>query len=113
MRNSTDIINKLKEILKLKSDGELAKHLNISSGAIPNWKSRNKIPYEEVFTICEELNINPNNVFYDNYKEDNNKIKENKVNFKEEISNMLDELDDKKAEIYYHLIKAELLKEKL
>ena len=42
---------------------------------------------------------------------DTGKIK--KINYKEEIHKMIDDVKEEKAEIYYHLIKAELLKEKL
>jgi transcriptional regulator with XRE-family HTH domain len=37
----------------------------------------------------------------------------NDIQYKNELIKMIEELDDKKSEIYYHLIKAEILKEKL
>lgn len=54
----------MKEKLKLKNDSELAAYLGIASGTISNWKNRNKIPYEELFSICEKNNIDIGYIFY-------------------------------------------------
>lgn len=58
------ILNRVKEKLKLKNDSELAAYLGIASGTISNWKNRNKIPYEELFSICEKNNIDIGYIFY-------------------------------------------------
>lgn len=109
MRNIEEIINSLKEILGLKNDMELAQHLNISTGAIPNWKARNKIPYQEIFTICELKNIDPNIIFYGKKEKD---FEEN-VNFKDKIVKNLEKLNDKELKYFYHLMEAELAKKEL
>ncbi|MDD2896899.1 MAG: helix-turn-helix domain-containing protein [Aliarcobacter sp.] len=109
MRNTEEIINSLKEILNLKNDIELAQYLNISAGAIPNWKARNKIPYEEIFTICELKRIDPNYVFYG---KKNEILKEN-INFKEKIIENLDKLNDKELKYFYHWTSSEIAKKEL
>lgn len=88
---------------------DLANIFSTSSQNINNWKNRNKIPYEEIVTICVNNNIDINEIFTGEETEKNCP----EIDFKSEIHNMIDNLDDKKAEVYYHLIKAEILKEKL
>jgi DNA-directed RNA polymerase specialized sigma subunit len=106
MKNLEDILNRLKKELEIKNDSELAKILDLSGGVISNWKARNKIPYSEIFSICENNNLDINYIFY-NIKE--KKIIE-KINYKEEIIKKLEELKEKELKYFYHLIEAEITK---
>jgi hypothetical protein len=103
------IINRLIQELKLKNKTDLSNLMGVSTQVMGNWKVRNKVPFEEIVTICLKENININKII--SGKEETEK--QNKTNFKEELHKMIDEIKEEKAEIYYHLIKAEILKEKL
>lgn len=51
------ILNRIKEYKKFNSDLELATFLGITRQSLSNWKSRNSIDYDIVFSKCEELNL--------------------------------------------------------
>lgn len=104
-----EIINRLMTILELKNKTELASAMGVSTQVMGNWKIRNKIPYEEILTICLQKDIDIKQIITGIEEE----IKTKNINYKEEIHKMIDDIKEEKAEIYYHLIKAELLKEKL
>lgn len=105
MREINLIIERLKEKLNFTTDTELAKYLNLASGTVTNWKTRNKIPYEEIFSICENEKIDINYIFYGMYKKD-----EIKINFKDEILQIIENSDEKELEYFYYLLKAETTK---
>lgn len=105
-----DIENRIKEIFNVNKNTEIAELLGVTPARYGNWKKRESIPYNEIISLCLYKNIDMKYILT-GIKNNKNDIKN--VNFKEEIHKMIDELDEKKAEIYYHLIKAELLKEKL
>lgn len=110
-----EIIARLKEKFNITSDKELYDLMGVTQGTFSNWKNRNKIPYEELTTICFNNNLDLRYILTgeNDEKIQNENNKNNKINHREELIKMLEDLNDKKAEIYYHLIKAELLKEKL
>ena len=64
-----EIINRLIEVLNLKNKSELANIMNVSTQVMGNWKTRNKIPFEEIHTLCVNKNFDINYVFYGNKKE--------------------------------------------
>ncbi len=107
MKEINKILERLKEKLSLKNDYELTKYLGLSSGTITNWRNRKKIPYETIFTICENKKIDINYIFY-------GKIKniEEKINFLEKINIILQKSTQEELEIYYNLIKIENLRKK-
>ncbi|MBI1838252.1 MAG: helix-turn-helix domain-containing protein [Flavobacteriia bacterium] len=52
------ILNRIKECKNLSSDKELAEFLGITSQNLSNWKSRNTIDYDLIFTKCEGIDTN-------------------------------------------------------
>ena len=52
-----DILERLKKILSIESDQELAAALGVSKAAISNWKRRKTIEYERVFSVCEHVSL--------------------------------------------------------
>ena len=95
------IIKRLKEILKLKNNTELSSLFEVSTQTMGNWKSRNKIPYEEIFTLCVKNKIDINYIltgekeqFFINFKEENLKIIENAT--------------EKEQEKIYHTLKSNI-----
>ena len=103
------IIDRIKEIFNISKDKDIADKLGVSNQVFANWKMRNKIPYEKLITLCLQEDIDLKYLI--NGEKNKNFIK--KINFKEELHKLIEDIKEEKAEIYYHLIKAELLKEKL
>ena len=52
------ILNKIKAHYKLKSDADLARFLDVKSNVVSNWRDRNSIDYDIVFTKCDDLDLN-------------------------------------------------------
>lgn len=69
-KDAASILKRVKERLDFKNDSELASYLNVGNGTISNWKSRNKIPYDEIFEICEKNNFSLDYIFYGHFKQD-------------------------------------------
>lgn len=104
-----EIINRLIEVLNLKNKSELANLMNVSTQVMGNWKTRNKIPFEEIHTLCVHKNFDINYVFYGK-KNDN--FEEN-TNYREKIIENLEKLNDKELKYFYFLIESELAKKDL
>jgi hypothetical protein len=104
-----EIINRLIEVLNLKNKSELANLMEVSTQVMGNWKTRNKIPFEEIHTLCVNKNFDINYVLYGKKIEKNEK----KINYKEEITKKLEELKEKELKYFYHLIEAEITKKEL
>lgn len=55
--SSNDIIDRLKIALSISSDKELGDILGVSKAAVSNWRKRNSIDFERVFSVCERINL--------------------------------------------------------
>lgn len=55
-----DILERLKQIKKLKTDADVAKFLNIKPNTLSNWKKRNSYDLEKIITKCAENNVDLN-----------------------------------------------------
>lgn len=55
--STNDILNRLKDALSISNDQELGKALGVTKGAISNWRKRNSIDYDRVFSICERISL--------------------------------------------------------
>jgi|GEM_PF-550536 len=62
-QNANDVINRLKSLLKLKTDIQLSEFLNIKPNTISTWKKRNSLDYETVISICDLYELDLNEVF--------------------------------------------------
>ncbi|HLV51476.1 MAG TPA: helix-turn-helix domain-containing protein [Flavobacterium sp.] len=51
------IINRLKSALNIENDSDLASFLGIKPNTLSNWKTRNNIDYDLIFTKCESLDF--------------------------------------------------------
>ncbi|WP_340065159.1 helix-turn-helix domain-containing protein [Ascidiimonas aurantiaca] len=60
MQNANKIIEKLKNVFNLSTDVELAGLLKISPTTLSTWKSRNSVDYKLIITLCEENDIDLN-----------------------------------------------------
>lgn len=65
------ILNRFKQAKKITSDIELARFLGISRGTLSNWKARNSLDFDLLFSKCEHESIHwlvtgEGEVFYSN-----------------------------------------------
>lgn len=56
-KSVNDILDRLKSALSLDSDQDLANALQVSKAAVSNWRKRNSLDYDRVFSICEHINL--------------------------------------------------------
>jgi len=61
-----NIINRLKQNLKVQTDTRLSEILNIKPNTISSWKKRNTLDYSKIIEKCIELNIDLNQIFNEN-----------------------------------------------
>ncbi len=104
-----DVIERLKEELKAKTDKEIYDILGVSQGVFSNWKARNKIPYLELTTLCFEENINLKYILTGEKEEINQKIEI----YKDKLREIIKEIDDKESKYFYYLIKSKLAEKEL
>ncbi len=55
--SSNDILDRLKTALSISSDKDLGDALGVSKAAVSNWRKRNSIDLERVFSVCEHINL--------------------------------------------------------
>lgn len=53
--NKQNILDRIKELANLSSDTELANFLGIKKATLSNWRSRDTIDYDLVFSKCEHI----------------------------------------------------------
>ncbi|MDD2896709.1 MAG: helix-turn-helix domain-containing protein [Aliarcobacter sp.] len=107
MNNFEKIILNLKDALKIGSDKELSIRLNMKTNTFSERKRTNSIPHNEILELCITENLNLNEIYTDN------KVIKNEINFKEEIINNLELLNENQIKYIYHITEAEKLKGKI
>ncbi len=63
-QNANLILKKLKKTLKIATDIELSKILNVKPNTISSWKKRNTVDYNTIISICELYEIDLNSIFF-------------------------------------------------
>lgn len=106
MGNFEEVENRLFKTFNVTKAKELAEILEVSQSTYGNWRQRNKIPYDEIITICVKMNIDVNFILTGKEKEEIEK----KINFKDEILQIIENSDEKELEYFYYLLKAETTK---
>lgn len=127
MKDFEQIVKKLKEILKISKDKELAVELELTEANLNRYKTRNSIPYEQLIYLCSKHKIDFMNLILDTQLEVKNEIinNSNHISFaghnngiininssdemNMEICKCIKKLSEKRKEFYYHKIKAEIL----
>jgi hypothetical protein len=107
MNNFEKIILKLKEALNISSDKELSVRLNMKTNTFSERKRTNSVPHNEILELCITENLNLNEIYTDN------KVVKNEINFKEEIINNLELLNENQIKYVYHITEAEKIKGKI
>jgi len=103
MNNFEEIIINLKKALKISTDKDLALKLNMSSTTFSERKRTKSVPNNEIIELCITENLNINEIYTDNKNISN-------IDYKKEIINNLDSLNDKQIKYIYHITEAEKLK---
>jgi len=101
-----EIINRLKNELNITSDKELYELMEEKQGTFTNWRARNKIPYEQITTLCVSKNINLNYILGNKEKD----IKD--INYKEELLKTIEKLKNEDIQYLYHVAKSKELEKK-
>ena len=107
MNNFEKIILNLKESFKIDTDKELSLKLNMKTNTFSERKRTNSIPHNEILELCITENLNLNEIYTD--KETITK----EINYKNEIINNLELLNNTQIKYIYHLIEAEKIKKNL
>ncbi len=68
MQSVAEVIKKLKSLLGIKTDLELAKLINVKPNTISSWKSRETLQYDTIIELCKQRNIDLNDVFFHRYE---------------------------------------------
>jgi hypothetical protein len=115
--NFKEDIKKLKRLYDVFNYKELADKLELSESAIKGWAKRNTIP-EKYLKMLENTNqINSNNKNSNNISINGNNHGHININSSDEMSmeicKEIKKLSDVKKEYYYHLIKADVLREQI
>ena len=64
MQNATGVIKKLKRMLGIKTDLQLADILDVKPNTISSWKKRDSLQYEGLIALCKEHKIDLNELFF-------------------------------------------------
>lgn len=56
--SKADILDRIKLYYNMKNDADLARFLDISHATLSNWKTRDSIDYDLVFSKCEHVDLN-------------------------------------------------------
>lgn len=104
MSQFEEIFTRLYDKLGISKDSEFCKKYDIASSTLSSWKNRNSIPYEKLIEIThnEELSLD--------YILKGIEDSKSSINYKKEIVDTLDTLNDTQLEYIYHVTKAEKLK---
>lgn len=94
-----EILIRLKEYYNLKNDKEIALKIGVEQQNITNWKNRNKIPYEELISLCLKENINIKYILTGD-------IEKKTINYKEELQKTIEKLNDNDLKSVYHFAKS-------
>ena len=107
MNNFEKIILNLKESLEIDTDKELSLKLNMKTNTFSERKRTNSIPHNEILELCITENLNLNEIYTD--KETITK----EINYKNEIINNLELLNNTQIKYIYHLTEAEKIKKNM
>ncbi len=104
MRNIDDVLSRLYDKLGFDKDKEFCERYDLKQNTLSTWKKRNSIPYDLIANISQNENISLDYVL--NGKKE---IKSN-IDYKSEIIDTLEELNNTQLKYIYHITEAEKLK---
>ena len=104
MSQFEEIFTRLYEKIGITKDSEFCKRYKIASSTLSSWRNRNSIPFEKILEITQNEGISIDYILKG--KED---IKLN-IDYKTEIINTLEKLNNTQLKYIYHITEAEKLK---
>jgi len=104
MRNIDDILSRLYDKLGFSKDKDFCEKYELKQNTVSTWKKRNSVPYDLIADISQNENISLDYVL--NGKEE---ISTN-IDYKSEIIDTLEELNNTQLKYIYHITEAEKLK---
>lgn len=107
MDDFTVIMSRLKVVLNLKSDAELARELGIKTPNFADKKKKKSIPYENIRILCKKNKLSLDFIL------NNEKNSINLNNYKELLNNSIKNLNEKESKYYYHLVESEKAKKEI
>ncbi len=60
---SSDVIDRVLEIKKFKTDAKLAEYLEVAASTLTSWRTRNSIPFEKIIAFCKYEKISMDYIF--------------------------------------------------
>lgn len=61
--NANDVLNRMKKLLRVKTDLELSKLLDVRPNTLSTWKKRDSLDYSTIIELCKLYKIDLNQVF--------------------------------------------------
>lgn len=104
-----EVFHRIKDIYNIKKDKDLSVILGVKQQTLTNWKLRNKIPYEEIISICLKENINLKYIITGIKEEEIEK----KIDYEKEIIENIKKLNEKEKKYIYHLIESKIIKKEI
>ncbi|MGA1931517.1 helix-turn-helix domain-containing protein [Arcobacter sp. YIC-464] len=98
------IVKKLKKALNIGTDKELASKLKMSATTFSERKRTNSIPNNEIIELCVTEKLDLNEIYSE-------KVNTTNIDYKLEIINNLEKLNEQQIKYIYHLTEAEKLKQ--
>jgi len=104
MSQFEEIFTRLYDKIGISKDSEFCKKYKIASSTLSSWRNRDSIPFEKILEITqnEELSLD--------YILNGKKEISTNIDYKSEIINTLEELNNTQLKYIYHITEAEKLK---
>lgn len=106
MRNIDDILSRIFDKLGITKDIDFCNKYNIKTNTLSTWKKRGSIPYDTIIDISQSANLSLDYILTG--KENSNTTN---IDYKLEIINNLEKLNEQQIKYIYHLTEAEKLKQ--
>ena len=109
MKKITPILNRMKQVLNVKTDKELTKKLEMSYSTLDTWKNRDRIPEKRLLEFSLKYQVPMNWLLTgegEMYKENVKTTIKNK--YCDEICDNFQKLPEDKQKYYYHKIMTDI-----
>lgn len=105
MRSIDSVLSRLYGKLGIDKDIDFCKKYNFKPNTVSTWKKRGSIPYDKIIEISQSANISLDYILTGM----ENKISSN-IDYKKEIINNLELLNENQIKYIYHITEAEKIK---
>jgi len=106
--NFSDILDRIKQHEGTRNDKDVAKLFNVSAENLSRWKTRNRIPFEELLEYSMNSDVNFNWLLFGTHAFPEKSFQSKEV-FIDEIIENLERLPEQHVRKYWHMICADLI----